>query len=672
MGLPSKLDEGMRITISKLILRHIFGVDADMSAIEVAKLNIWKEAVKLSPIDFRYDRLKFEENHILPDLQLNLVVGDSILTVGDSDASRIVSEQLSEQICQLMQLRNDYLDDTSDASLASQAMELKQNLRGKMRSLINTEASVTENPCIYPLEFPWIFFTKDGKRLPSESTGFSGIIGNPPWQNIKPVKKEFASIHSSIFGNVSKFSIGGADFDKIFDEKMKDDEVKSLWDAYAGKIERASKFIRENYDLYGTGDLSLQKIFLERTLQLAKGDIILLLPSNFHTDEGTSQLRDEIFTKHSIKQLISFENRGKKWFPIDSRFKFDIVWISKKADRTKFNSRFYINNWEEVDDLFEYPVELIPKLSPVVKGIFEFRSSKDIPIVSKIRSEFCLFSDLGLHLTSEFHTTNDKDLFNKKRKGIQVMKGENIHQYNQKFSSEILYWIDEDSARERLLHRELARIKKMAGEYGRAHSLGDKEVKEFGKNIVDYSRERFEKKEFKLDYELPRLAYRTIASSTNERTLIATLVPENVFLINSLNYICPIQYSIDDGGIHQTIVAQDTLHYLSAILNSYVLDYYIRMRVSANLNTFYINELPVPSPDETIKHKVTLMARMLLSDPSKKDVRAEIEIMIAKDLYSLSKEDMEHILSTFIFGETDHELMEEIISSWNSRYPDSS
>ena len=56
--------DNRRILIAQILLRHIFGVDKDPGAIEVAKTNIWKEAVKLSPADYNYRR---PQNRCRPD-----------------------------------------------------------------------------------------------------------------------------------------------------------------------------------------------------------------------------------------------------------------------------------------------------------------------------------------------------------------------------------------------------------------------------------------------------------------------------------------------------------------------------------------------------------------------------------------------------------------------------
>ncbi|MEM0136746.1 MAG: N-6 DNA methylase, partial [Thermoplasmatales archaeon] len=72
-----------RELLSKIIVRHIFGVDIDATALNVAKVNLWKEAIKLDPKSFHYQELPEDENHILPDLELNFITGNSIASLSD-------------------------------------------------------------------------------------------------------------------------------------------------------------------------------------------------------------------------------------------------------------------------------------------------------------------------------------------------------------------------------------------------------------------------------------------------------------------------------------------------------------------------------------------------------------------------------------------------------------
>ncbi len=256
-----------------------------------------------------------------------------------------------------------------------------------------------------------------------------------------------------------------------------------------------------------------------------------------------------------------------------------------------------------------------------------------------------------------------------------------IHQYEPFFAGPT-YWVEEKEGRERLLSKELSRVKKFLKDEGTKLGLKGKELREFIEANYAIAEENFEKGIFKLDYEEYRLAYRAIASSTNERTLISTIVPQRVFMGHSLNYFKPFRYKIKDGTIVQEKVPYEDVIYLMALLNSFVLDYYIRQRVSANLTMFFLYELPIPDVDEKIKSEVVEMAFRLLyrkgyyddmaneigvkaqealDKEERREMRAELEAKIARDVFGLTKDEMKYILSTFVYGNPDRELMQRIV-----------
>jgi len=66
-------------------------------------------------------------------------------------------------------------------------------------------------------------------------------------------------------------------------------------------------------------------------------------------------------------------------------------------------------------------------------------------------------------------------------------------------------------------------------EEGRKRGLKEKDLKSFIENNLKLAMDNFEKYEFKSDYESERLVYRAVASSTNERTLISSIIPADTF-----------------------------------------------------------------------------------------------------------------------------------------------
>lgn len=630
--------------ISELILRHICGVDIDSTALNVAKANVWKEAVKMKPEDFYYLDLPEDENHVLPDLDMNFRPGNSLVSLPIEHTIEILAENYTAVITQMHELRDKYLLDPKDPTIVAKIEELKRPLRDLLESEFSKDHDIKTHPLFYPLEFFFLYFDKSGHPLPEAERGFHGLIGNPPWNNVKPSKKEFAARHPEIFGtNVSKFSISGKEFEKIFGEHLKVPSVNSLWDNYSSEIHSLSRFISSEYHLQYSGDISLQKTFLERFMQLSRNAFSILVPSNFHTDEGTVLLRKEIIENWGVSEFISFENRGKVWFrDLDSRFKFDMLTVSRTRRRDSFDALFYVTDFSQLSSAFAYPIELIPKLSPAVFGLVEFRSKDDIEIVMKIRDNHALLRDLGIRIIREMDETNDKDIFNTDGEGLIAYEGKMIHQYNSNYAKST-YWIVEKQARERLLNKQAVRIIK---------TLRNK----LGRNQISA---KLSSGEWRFDYEASRFCFRGIGRSTDERTLISTIIPPKVFLMNSLPYIEPFKYELDGDVVHQRTLG-DYLYYLEALFNSFVLDYYIRQRVSANLNFFFIYELPIPKVDSSLLNTIIEKAKEF-SRSHTVSLRSEIELLIARDVFGLNRMEIQHILKSFVYGNIDQDLVDTIV-----------
>ena len=640
-------DSVHRDLLSKIILRHIFGADIDTTALSVAKVNLWKEAIKLNPQSFYFQDLPEDENHILPELELNFINGNSVVSLPDDEIIKAIHNELKDEIRTMIKLRQEYLEDPTKSEIPAEIEKLKKPMRQKLIDKLNNTYTDFSAPLFFPLEYFFFYFDENGDPLGVDKRGFAGVIGNPPWNNLKPNKKEFAAKHPEIFGEgVSKYSITGKEFEKIFEEKLEEPEVRSLWNSNVSSFETLSKFISSNYSLQYSGDFSLQKVFLEKFIRLSNGVFSILIPSNFHTDEGTKLLRKEIMDNWEIRELVSFENRGKVWFPdIHAQFKFDMVTVSKERLSIPFKAKFHVTRWDDIESAFDYPEDLIGKLSPGVLGIIEFRSKNDIQLVSKIRGGHKFLKDTGIRLRSELHETNDKDIFTTSPGGLTLYEGKMIHQYQTDFGKNI-YWVDEKSGRKKLTGRSINRISDKLG------SRHKNNLKETIKNAI-------ENHEIKMDYETERLVFRDVASSTNERTLISTVVPPRVFLANTLVYIEPFDFELKGEKVSQTPIKYNIL-YIEALFNSFVIDYYVRQRVTSHLNFFFVYELPIPEVDQELENAIVEIAKKLINN-AENELRASLEAIIARDVFKLSKEEMKHILGSFVYGDIDDELLKMIL-----------
>jgi len=188
-----------RELIARILVRHIHGNDKDKKALDVAKVNIWLEAIKLSPAEFRYDRLPAETNYILPDLQMNFCNGDSVVGLPENQTVQHLHERHNNEVSELCELRRKYLADPSDPQLVKRIIEIKSNLRRqldeKFREYLSekglpVEVSKETIPFHWALDFWYFYFNEEGELLPEGSRGADIVIGNPPYERIQVLMKK--------------------------------------------------------------------------------------------------------------------------------------------------------------------------------------------------------------------------------------------------------------------------------------------------------------------------------------------------------------------------------------------------------------------------------------------------------------------------------------------------
>ncbi|MFM7368094.1 MAG: Eco57I restriction-modification methylase domain-containing protein, partial [Sphaerospermopsis kisseleviana] len=471
--------------------------------------------------------------------------------------------------------------------------------------------------------------------------GFDIILGNPPWEIFKPQAKEFFAEYSDI---VSKNKMDIKTFEKQQKQLLENPEIATAWLEYQSQYPHVSLYYRSaeqyknqisvvNGKKPGT-DINLYKLFVGQCVNLLShnGECGLVIPSGIYTDLGTKQLREMLFSQTNITGLFCFENRKAIFEGVDSRFKFVVLTFENGKQTLSFPAKFMRHDVGELnsfpsDDCINMSVDLIKQLSPDSISIMEFKTDLDIFIAEKM-SRFPLLGEeiqdkWNLKLTREFDMTNDSHLFKTEPgKGrLPLYEGKMIHQFNHKFA-EPRYWVDEEEGRKAVL----------------------------GKNGVDKGQV--------LDYQCYRFAYRAIASNTNERTLITSIIPKNVFCGHSLNLATPN-------------FSNRKLLVISTILNCFCVDFALRQTVSANISMFYIYQLPVPrltEKDEYFNEIVERAAKLICTTPEYDElakevglgshkngvtderergkIRAELDGIIAH-LYGLTEAEFSHILSTF-------------------------
>ena len=170
---------------------------------------------------------------------------------------------------------------------------------------------------------------------------------------------------------------------------------------------------------------------------------------------------------------------------------------------------------------------------------------------------------------------------------------------------------------------------------------------------------------------MPRFAFRNIARSTDIRSLISCILPPQVFCPNSVAIVIPVVNGKAEKDNYCEIIS-----YLSGIFNSFVFDFLIRARVSANLSFFYVYQTPVPADyHNNIANKIKQIAARLsapderfrelaealgvpfgpLTMKERLEMTAELNALAARH-YGLSREELSVILESFSSFEEDPEL----------------
>jgi len=192
-----------RDLISRLLVRHIHGNDLDKKALEVAKVNIWLEAIKLAPQEFRFDKLPRETNHILPNLEMNLVNGDSVVGLPDETVIEFIMSENNKELGELSELRNKYLKNPTHPELVEEIEKIKEGIRKKLdkklkeyieENNISEELLKETKPLHWPLEFWFTIFDANNRLKEESEQWFDSVIGNPPYIDSETMTKKIPNV----------------------------------------------------------------------------------------------------------------------------------------------------------------------------------------------------------------------------------------------------------------------------------------------------------------------------------------------------------------------------------------------------------------------------------------------------------------------------------------------
>ncbi|EHO9815575.1 class I SAM-dependent DNA methyltransferase, partial [Campylobacter jejuni] len=556
-----------------LLKRIIYGVDLNPFSIELTKLSLWIDSFIFGT------PLSFIEHHIKCG---NALINSNLSDFKDlikQNSSNLFTNSITQEFEILQEVfeKLDNLKDTNEEQIKQSKQIYQNEITPKLDKLnlylnyINTLHFVNKeelqilkalsqddiqnlsqneqakaiiskyqkefNFFNYELEFPEIVENQVFK-------GFDIIIGNPPWDKTKFSDSDFFPQYKSDYR-----SLIASKKKEIQDNLLAKDYIKQNYEKQKAYINDLSEYYKKAYPLNkGSGDGNLFRLFVEKNLSLLKqdGNLAYVLPSALMFEDGSLTLRKEILENKTLEYFYSFENRQAIFADVDSRYKFALMLIKNtQANHThKIKMMFYktdINSLKNKDEILTLNLKDIKKLSPTHLALMELKDKQALEILRKSYNAFQNLSFDYIDFRRELDMTNDKDLFIEEfREGLlPLYEGKMIHQFDANFS-QTTYFLEKAKFDERLKSKELYRAKKATG-------------KELNPKLIKYDREFF------------RLGYRKISRDTDERTLIASLLPKNCGGADSTYSNIPKQYVLKDDVICMDIVPYERILFVLAL-----------------------------------------------------------------------------------------------------------
>jgi len=369
---------------------------------------------------------------------------------------------------------------------------------------------------------------------------------------------------------------------------------------------RLTDFVRESgvYRVDCTAHANLYQLFVERSLQLVRrgGRIGLVLPSGLISDAGAAPLRRHLFDRADIEAITGLDNR-EAIFPIHRSTRFVLLTCSPGQPTQVIRCRFGITRVEDLDrneSDAAPPIVLtrafIQRLSGADNlGIPELATSADLSMVEHLSARgphLGASNGWAVQFSRELNASDDRHAFKTRTGAIDarpIVEGKQVEPFRVSLDRSRLELDARAIGRRALPHRA-------------------------------------------------RLAYRDVASATNRLTLIAAIIPARAVTTHTLFCL-------------RTRLPAAEQQVLCALLNSFVANYLIRLRVNTHVTAALMSRLPVPVIREghpffeRLGALTTSLARETRPVEAMEEY-AQLQALCAH-AYQLTATQFEHILGTF-------------------------
>lgn len=511
------------------------------------------------------------------------------------------------------------------------------------------------------LEFPQVF-TVPPKSGESEhpdqgwNGGFSLVLGNPPWDTLSPDRKEFLAQ----FDPRVRIA-GGSERAGLYRRLMSEPTVRTAWEGNQRDLLTLVHFLKQSgrYTLYslgnlGKGDFNVYRSFVEHALATGS-NAAQVVPTAILTGANTTAIREALLDRHRLQSVLSFQNDGGVFFPgVHTQMRFCLYAATCYAGPSQEFTR--VAGISSLADLearearaLTVQVADVRREQPETLAFPESESASVQALANAIARTFVVFGDrpepyASLDYRAEMHAGNDQHLFQPPgTPGYPLYEGRMVDQYDHRAK----VWVSG--------HGRSAKWKGIP--FGDAGKRIGPQWTVDPSTIPSKVGDRTERYRF---------AWCDVTGPKNNRTFLAALLPPQTVAAHSVpTMLAPAE--------HEWMYLP-----LLGICNSLTVDFVLRQRMSGNHLTFTLMDgLPLAClglSDSVTMELGNRVLRLLAGAPElveyirarasdgftqvdpnvtlvgleRRTVQAEIDAIVARDVYGLDLADFQAMIQSFL------------------------
>lgn len=453
----------------------------------------------------------------------------------------------------------------------------------------------------WSLEFPEVML---------ERGGFDVVIGNPPWNTLSPDVKEFFSTYDA---ETFRKGVPKAVQHARLAELRRDPDIDFAWRTEARFLYELSTYAKPEsgrFTWYARdpqlrkGDANVFRLFVERAYKLLRdgGRLAQVLPEAFYVSSPATGLRQRLLSEGQLERCYVFENR-EEIFPIHRSVKVVLLVAQRGGGPTdRFRAAFFVGKdaaggdrtvgLEDLPRVLadldreapELAVEQIRALTPQTWSFPELQTALDAEIAAHcVAGHPPLNLDergWGLKYCAELHADRDAGRF-KTADYVETLGTRKVG----------LRYVEPDGTEwwplvegHLFYHLEFLAEGKEPRYWVRGPDVATIEARRNpdGSSVMEHY----------------RVAWRDVASATNERSAIAAVLPPRTAAKHTSLTIW--------GGL----LSIPKVLALASLFSSFCFDYLVRFMGKTHLTYAAVNSIPAP-PHRALEHLVPLTAEVV-------------------------------------------------------------